>query len=565
MKKIKTLFILTSLLIIGSCETFDLEQTKSPSQVPVELLDPVYAFNYVQLQLPVFVDDANDFTQRVTRQMAMTGGNTYDNAFRPVNFNAVWSDGYNILNAVKVMEPKAIELGETYALGASKLIRVYVLLTMTDMFGDIPYTEALQGNANLTPKYDKSADIYKGLFIEIDEAIAYLGQTNREGSKIQDLYYNTKDSWITLANTLKLKMLNNARLAGSEIGVDIKSTMSAIISSGNIIDMIEEDFQFQYGNSRFNPNTRHPLYNDQYELGGGAYIGNYFMWAVSVEKGTIIDPRTNYYFYKQDDSAQDEDSFTAPANTRPSHYTDLKYRSFYENSILTPYFVTSWTGLNTTLLPAGGFWGRDHGNNTGIPPDAENRTVAGIYPIGGKYGTSPASVQSSGTAGQQGAGIMPIILSSYVHFILAEFQLTQNISSANALLEFELAVRQSISKTTSFIEMPSSVPPQATIDSQTTAYWNFLSSVYGGSTNDKKLELIIKEYYIASWGNGIEPYNNYRRTGYPSNFQPTLEEASGLFFATALYPASAANNNPNMPNNVRTKKVFWDELTTLLH
>jgi hypothetical protein len=216
-------------------------------------------------------------------------------------------------------------------------------------------------------------------------------------------------------------------------------------------------------------------------------------------------------------------------------------------------------------LPAGGFWGRDHGNNTGIPPDAENRTVAGIYPIGGKYGTSPASVQSSGTAGQQGAGIMPIILSSYVHFILAEFQLTQNISSANALLEFELAVRQSISKTTSFIEMPSSVPPQATIDSQTTAYWNFLSSVYGGSTNDKKLELIIKEYYIASWGNGIEPYNNYRRTGYPSNFQPTLEEASGLFFATALYPASAANNNPNMPNNVRTKKVFWDELTTLLH
>ena len=114
MKKIKTLFILTSLLILGSCETFDLEQTDSKSQVPTKLLEPVYAFNYVQLQLPVFVNDANDFTQQVTRQMAMTGGNTYENAFKPVNFNTVWSDGYNILNAVKIMEPKAIANDQTY-------------------------------------------------------------------------------------------------------------------------------------------------------------------------------------------------------------------------------------------------------------------------------------------------------------------------------------------------------------------------------------------------------------------------------------------------------------------
>jgi hypothetical protein len=216
-------------------------------------------------------------------------------------------------------------------------------------------------------------------------------------------------------------------------------------------------------------------------------------------------------------------------------------------------------------LPAGGFWGRDHGNNTGIPPDAENRTVAGIYPIGGKYGTSPASVQTSGTAGQQGAGIMPIILSSYVHFILAEYQLMENNNAVAAGQELEIAIRNSITKTTTFIEMPVGVPTQSAIASATDAYWNFLSPKYNGFSTDKKLELIIKEFYIASWGNGIEPYNNYRRTGYPSNFQPTLEEASGVFFATALYPASAANNNPNMPNNVRTKKVFWDELTTVLH
>lgn len=566
MKKIKTLFILTSLLILGSCETFDLEQTDSKSQVPVQLLDPVYAFNYVQLQLPVFIDDANDFTQRVTRQMAMTGGNTYENAFKPVNFNTVWSNGYNILNAVKIMEPKAIELGETYALGASKLIRVYVLMTMTDMFGNIPYSEALQGNANLTPKFDNSADIYKGLLLEIDEAVNYLQMTNRDGSKIQDLYYNTQTSWITLANTLKLKMYNNARLAGTEIGIpDIEVAIDNVLATGNIIDTIEEDFQFNYGNSRFNPNTRHPLYNDQYELGGGAYISNYFMWVLDEEKGVNdIDPRTNYYFYKQDPSALGEDEFTAPFKTRPSHYNDVKYKSFYSNLILCTYFVSNWT-TESDDLPGNGFWGRDHGDNSGIPPDGDKRTVAGIYPIGGKYSTNAASVQTSGTAGQQGAGIMPIILSSYVHFILAEYKLVEKGNAGDAKTELETAIRNSITKTTTFIEMPTNVPTQTQIADDTDDYWNFLSPKYDTYSTDQKLELIIKEFYIASWGNGIEPYNNYRRTGYPSNFQPTLEEASGVYFSTALYPGSVANNNPNMPNNVRTKKVFWDKLTTVLH
>src|SRR4051812_34387291 len=96
--KIINVVLITALLGFSSCESLDLEQTASPSVVSPELLDPVYTFNYIQLQLPDFVNSSNGFTQEVTRQMAMTGGNTYDNAYAPVNFNTNWSDGYNILN-----------------------------------------------------------------------------------------------------------------------------------------------------------------------------------------------------------------------------------------------------------------------------------------------------------------------------------------------------------------------------------------------------------------------------------------------------------------------------------
>ena len=70
-------FLLAAVFFASSCETVDLEQTENPSAVNPDLLDPTFAFNYVQLQLPGFVNSTNGFTQAITRQMAMTGGSTY--------------------------------------------------------------------------------------------------------------------------------------------------------------------------------------------------------------------------------------------------------------------------------------------------------------------------------------------------------------------------------------------------------------------------------------------------------------------------------------------------------
>ena len=580
MKKYNNLFkwsLLAIVLTFTNCETIDLDQTENPSQISEDLLDPVYTFNYVQIQLADFVDSANSFTQRVTRQMAMTGGNTYNNAFAPVNFNTNWNTGYNLLNAIKIMEPKAITNREYYALGASKVIRVYVLMTMVDMYGNIPYSEALQGSGNLNPRFDNSADIYRGLLAELDAAIAILGEENAPGSKVQDLYYNTQGQWVTLANTLKLKMYCNSRLpeAASELGVDVGVKIKEIVAANNFIDEASEDFAFKYGNSRFNPNTRHPLYNDQYERGGGAYIANYMMWAMTTEKDfdigistevTGVDPRTPFYFYKQDENPKGENTFTLPKPTRPEHYDNSEYRSFY-NSNLTPFIVSNWIGENAIV--DNGYWGRDHGDNSGIPPDASKRTVAGMYPIGGAYGKF-GDVQQDGSKGALGAGIMPMILSSYVHFMLSEvIESGIGLGSRTAIGELEAGIRASIDKTVNFIPgynyTGGVVKPNATVlAAQQESYVTFIKTKFNAATTNK-LELIIKEYFLAAWGNGIEPYNAYRRTGYPSNFQPTREQFSGVYFSTALYPGNSVVNNPNAPANVRTKKVFWDKAGLTLH
>lgn len=565
------LFLAVFVLSLSSCETLDLDQTENPSTLPQDKLDPVYAFNYIQLTLPDFVNSANSFTQRVTRQMAMTGGNTYDNAFAGVNFNDNWTTGYLILNAIKTMEPKAQQNNQTFILGASKVIRSYVLMTMVDMYGDIPYSEALMGTANLKPRYDDSADVYAGIYNELNDAIQLLKAPGAggDGLKGRDLYYGgelgteTPSRWITVAKSLKLKMLNNARLVGSIGTFSVASEASALISENDLIDSKEEDFEFKYGRNRVNPNSRHPLYNDQYEFGGGAYIGNYFIWALTQEKVTVApsgstttvkDPREYYYLHRQATVNNSTNSQVLPCNdiAKPSQFNLEEYASFYSGRIVAPYCHVE------------DYLGRDHGDDSGIPADNEIRTVAGLYPIGGVFAASAFDVQNFGTDGALGEGIMPMLQTSYIYFIKAELQYTVFNNPTAAKADLTRGMETSIDKVVTFLPGYVRDPGTLSAVASTTNYINFVLSTYD-TPGVNQLEVILKEYYLAAWGNGIEPYNNYRRTGYPGNFQPTFEDNPGAFFSTALYSDYSVNNNPNTPNSVRTRKVFWDVAGLNLH
>ncbi|MES1249961.1 MAG: hypothetical protein ABUL46_04710, partial [Chitinophaga rupis] len=56
-----------------------------------------------------------------------------------------------------------------------------------------------------------------------------------------------------------------------------------------------------------------------------------------------------------------------------------------------------------------------------------------------------------------------------------------------------------------------------------------------------------------------EPYNNYRRTGKPDNFQPTLGTSPGLFVRSFFYASVYVNYNKNaVQKSVQNIKVFWD-------
>lgn len=92
-------------------------------------------------------------------------------------------------------------------LAVAKILKAYFMWYMTDRWGDLPYSEALKGEANYTPKYDKQQDIYNSLFKLLDEANAGITVTSSAGNIKNDIVYKGDMlKWKKLGNTIHLLM-----------------------------------------------------------------------------------------------------------------------------------------------------------------------------------------------------------------------------------------------------------------------------------------------------------------------------------------------------------------------
>lgn len=570
MKQYKILFIVAALVLaVTSCKKKLDDLLANPNTPTLDKADVDLYLNGIQLSFSDFFNTMSDRGGEVTRLYNM-GGNTYLNSYRPETFNGAWSTAYrSLLTQINAMEPLAAAQNKWHHLGIAQVLKAYTGMTLVDHFGDVPWTEAANpSNSVINPKLDRGVDIYANCITLLDAAIANFAKT--AGAPVtNDMYYSgggatstgtsgTIRRWVTLANTLKLRAFVNTRLVDNTVTAKI----NALITAGDLIDTEAEDFVFRFGTNLENPGSRHPKYTACYRAAGGVgiYIANYLAWEMTTEKG-IVDPRTRYYFRRQTNSQSGQlgsnGQFFIPATAvacqgqlSPGHYpANMAY-----------------------CMVGDGYFGRDHGDPSGIPPDGQWRTAWGIYPCGGDFDALPVNTGSAGSlvnsqvtltsnAGARGAGIHPIWLSSFTHFLLAEANLILGTSGTARSL-FETGIRQSISKVIGFpatmgsAANPAFVPSTGQVDFYVNAV---LNSFDAATTNADKLNIVMKEYHIASFGNGVEPYNNYRRTGMPRNMQPTLNPAPGPFIRSFWYPQDHVTLNLNGRQKAdNTVRVYWD-------
>lgn len=522
----------------------------NPSVATPTAASPDLYLNNLQLSFKNFFQSATDLTDQVTRQRVMFGP-TYYNAFSPTSFDNIWRQAYQgVLLTANTMIPLAVAKNETTHAGIAQVFKAYTMITMVDLFGDVPYSQADLGVGNSNPQVDKGADIYAAAQSLLDSAIANFAIAPSV-KPANDLFYGgNATNWTAFAKTLKLKAYIQTRLVDNTVAAKI----AALVTENKLINSASQDFVFAYSTHNQAPDARTSHYITNYgtDNGAGDYIGTWFMWALADAKG-FQDPRTRYYLYRQIDNVF-TDKRTASQTTRQFAIPCL-YRS-------DPYAP----GVPYCLVDTG-YWGRDHGNNEGIPPDNSLRTTWGLYPAGGAfdYNQNIATGQStSRETGAGGNGINPIWLSSYTNFLKAEAALILGTPGDPMALTIA-GVDASFNKVAGFangigFKIPTSDTTLLITSYKQQNYENTVKTLYqNAAATADKLNIIETEYYLAAWGNGLEAYNNYRRTGCPNNFQPTLGPSPGYFIRSFFYASVYANYNKNAVQKTTTNvKVFWD-------
>jgi len=78
-------------------------------------------------------------------------------------------------------------------------------------------------------------------------------------------------------------------------------------------------------------------------------------------------------------------------------------------------------------------------------------------------------------------------------------------------------------------------------------------------TPEEELQQIIEEKYVAIFGESMEPWTDFRRTGYPALTPPSNAVISSVP-RSLFYPQSEIDLNPNAPKQKADllQKVFWD-------
>ena len=575
MKKLNKLYLIVAFMFIGySCELTDLDQLNNPNAVTVENAGLDLYWNQVQTSFAGWWYGNQTPMLHLGRQLSGTWGQTYDNAYLPNSFNGSWSGVYSgLVPDIDAMIASGTEAESWIHVGAGKILKAYAIQMLVDKHGDIPFSEAWQGTANLSPKVDDAASIYTAVDAMYSDAIADLNKTAIGAPAVDIFYGGDKAKWITLANTLKFRLaLNKGDAAG----------VAAALGAG-VIDSKSEDWVFQYGSNRQNPDSRHPWYGGAYESYAGPYQSNYFMWELMEEKG-FPDPRLRYYYKRQDLDMSDEDLFTLDcvvADTRPAWY-DNPYTNAYGSTVTWP-FCGGSSFTHTDALAAKGYWGRDHMNNDGTPPDGQKRTHRGSYPAAGEYDDGDASTgvdgavdagvktvmhtQNGGVDGGGGDGHAPFLMAANVYFMRAEAAL-DGFSSENAADMLQLAVETSIASVMSYSagwgpvgDVNGDGVGGTPVEMAVERYVNFVMEKFNAAAdNEAKMAIIVKEHRLASFSNGIEVYNAMRRTGHPQDMQGPMKTAdAGTFPRLFPYPADFSNLNANAP--VRTdlgETIFWD-------
>jgi Starch-binding associating with outer membrane len=204
--------ILLLLLQASACgdDFLDVNQDpNNPADVPLELLLPAGVTSTASVVGGDYAILGGIWSQYYTQN---NGSNQYKDIDNYNILNTTYEDRFlelyaGALNDYKFVKSKAIASQDWAAYLMATVMEAYTYQVLVDLYDQIPFTEALQGNTGLLqPTYQAGPEVYDSLIVRLNKALALPLAPSIPATQGDVVFQGDVNQWVRFANTLKLKI-----------------------------------------------------------------------------------------------------------------------------------------------------------------------------------------------------------------------------------------------------------------------------------------------------------------------------------------------------------------------
>lgn len=319
MKKHTSIIVLSALcLAFGSCSDDKMDEINENKNNPTQMASKFiltdvmtssafdcvgadlafYASMYIEYNVGIF----NQYYQAELRNNQPTQSSTYGNQWAQLYTNLA-----HLKDCIQKCQEGGPEPDNYHGLGIAQIMTAYDLALLTDLFGDVPWTEALQPGKIYAPILDSQESIYKAIFDYLDSAIENLGKECKYTMENQDLYYGGKtQNWIKFANGLKARYTMRLLKRSADQNADLNK----------VIEYANKSFASADEEAKFNHydgvNATSPYY--QFYIDRNYFGSSKSLYSLLDAKA---DPRIDIYFKENKNG-----TFELAENGRPTQQQD---------------------------------------------------------------------------------------------------------------------------------------------------------------------------------------------------------------------------------------------------
>ncbi len=392
------------------------------------------------------------------------------------NLNNSWLfNGYSgfLNHSNDLMVQASDDPANIHYLGIGKILNAFQFAVFTDVWGDIPFSEALDRQNFKSPRFDTQQSIYTALIVQIKSGIADLQQTGAAAVTDDLIYGGDIRLWQKAGNSLLLKLYLQIRKVDPNLA---SQGFNEVLVDDNYISDNDEDMELLFLREETN---QHPLFDFAVNnRPGDIAISQRFIDSLT----TANDPRIDFFFVDQNQ---------------------------------------------------GSFIGYDNGSTLAVPT-LGTRARLGEYVI-------DFDGNSSNTGG---AAPYRFLTNFQTLFNRAEAALFLN-TGEDARQMFQMAIEASMRE----------VGVQDADDYIT----DRLAAYDAASTDEQRLNVIIRDKWHAWIGNPYEAWNDFRRTNYPQLQVAQNPVGINSIPSSLPYSSNELSANPNAPaQKLPNVKVWWD-------